>query len=527
MLVVASVTVGIVMLAALQARQGSTRSPARAVTLTPADYMEIQQLAVRYSYAIDSGADGGEMLANLFAPDGAFLSATRGRIEGHDRLVTLGRGRGPNPPRRFIVNHVVTPTPQGATGRAYVVEVELPPDGEIGGKLTSTGGRYEDVYEKTPAGWRFKSREFIPSKVGSDAAAAPSSPAAPTQPGTAARPDAPTRQADTKAKPTTKATRALTAADYIEIQQLVSRYGYAIDSGADNGTGSVYGGLFTTDGEFHGPSGVPGGDPLNARGTDALAALVRHPADRDQSTRVSHFLMNHLIEPTAEGATGQVYLLVIIFGRDGKPSSLMMGGHYDDIYAQTPEGWRFKSRTFFRGSFGPDPKPETGVAKAQPIKSPSPVKASTLTPMDYIEIRKLVANYGYGLDTGADNGGMYADLFAPDGSIFGRSGRENILALARREPHGPHYTRHFLTNVLIEPSPEGATGKQYLAVIDIGENGNPSSFFLGGRYEDTYVKTPQGWRFKSRNLVRANSGPASQTGSSGRGSQPAQPAAAR
>jgi hypothetical protein len=509
-LAVASVSICGVMLVAVHAQQNSTKTSARDMTLTAMDYMEIQQLAVRYSYALDSGAQGGEMFANLFAPDGAFLSATRGRIEGHDPLVALGRGRGgPNPPRRFIVNHVVTPTPQGATGRAYVVEVDLPPDGQIGGSLTSTGGRYEDVYRKTPAGWRFKSREFIPSKVGSDAAAAPSSPAVPAQPGTAARPDAAARQADPKGKSSTRATRTLTAADYIEIQQLVSRYGYAIDSGADNGTGSVYGGLFTADGEFHGPAGVPGGNPFNAKGTEALAALVRHPPDRDQSTRVSHFLMNHLIEPTAEGATGKVYLLVINFGRDGKPSSLSMGGHYDDVYAQTPDGWRFKSRTFFRGAFGPDPKPETSVAKAQPIKSGSSLSASTLTPMDYIEIRKLVAGYGYGLDTGADDGGMYADLFAPDGSIFGRSGRDNILALARREPHGPHYTRHFLTNVLIEPSPGGATGKQYLAVIDIGENGNPSSFFLGGRYEDTYVKTPQGWRFKSRNLVRANSGPPS------------------
>ena len=510
-LTVASVGVCSVMLMVVHAQQNATKTPARAMTLTAMDYMEIQQLAVRYSYALDSGADRGEMFANLFAPDGAFLSATRGRIEGHDPLVALGRGRGgPNPPRRFIVNHVVTPTPLGATGQAYVVEVELPPDGQIGGKLTSTGGRYEDEYEKTPAGWRFKTREFIPSKVGSEAAAAPTSPAVPTQPGTA-RPDATTRQADTKGKPSTKAARTLTAADYIEIQQLVSRYGYAIDSGADNGTGSVYGGLFTADGEFHGPAGAPGGNPFNAKGTEALAALVRTPPNGgDRSTRVSHFLMNHLIEPSAEGATGKVYLLVINFGRDGKPSSLSMGGHYDDVYAQTPEGWRFKSRNFVRGAFESEPAATVpAVAKAEEKKTSSPVKASQLAPMDYIEIRKLVANYGYGLDTGADNGGMYADLFAPDGSIFGRSGRENILALARREPHGPHYARHFLTNVLIEPSPEGATGKQYLAVIDIGENGNPSSFFLGGRYEDTYVKTPQGWRFKSRNLVRANA-PASQ-----------------
>lgn len=119
--------------------------------------------------------------------------------------------------------------------------------------------------------------------------------------------------------------------------------------------------------------------------------------------------------------------------------------------------------------------------------------------------RNAVAGYAYGLDTGADNAYQYADLFAPGAVLFGTSGRENIANLARREPHGPQYVRHFLTNVLIEPSREGATGKQYLAVIDIGEGGMPSSIFLVGRYEDVYVKTPQGWRFKSRNLVRARS----------------------
>jgi hypothetical protein len=142
-----------------------SRAPATP-TLAPADYLEIQQLAVRYTYAIDTGAGGGEMFADLFAPDGAFISATRGRIEGHDRLVALGRGRSPMYPRRFIVNHVIEPSADGATGKVYVIEVDLPSEGEkLGGELTSTGGRYEDVYEKTTAGWRFKSREFVPSKM--------------------------------------------------------------------------------------------------------------------------------------------------------------------------------------------------------------------------------------------------------------------------------------------------------------------------------------------------------------------------
>ena len=151
---------------AIAAAALAAQGPGAAPALTPADYIEIQQLAVRYSYAMDTGADGGEMLAALFAPDGAFVSPTRGRIAGRDQLVALGKGRSPMYPRRFIVNHVIEPAPGGAIGHAYVVEVDLPSEGEkLGGELTATGGRYEDVYEKTAAGWRFKSRQFVPSKM--------------------------------------------------------------------------------------------------------------------------------------------------------------------------------------------------------------------------------------------------------------------------------------------------------------------------------------------------------------------------
>ena len=156
--------VGVCAIEGVQAQKPAKVSTT-ALVLTAADYIEIQQLAVRSSYAIDSGVNGGQLFADLFAPDGAFISASRGRIEGRDKLVELGRGRNPMYPRRYIVNHVIEPTPDGATGRVYVLEVDLPTNGNVGGQLTSTGGRYEDEYERTPVGWRFRSRKFVPSKV--------------------------------------------------------------------------------------------------------------------------------------------------------------------------------------------------------------------------------------------------------------------------------------------------------------------------------------------------------------------------
>src|SRR6185295_9851143 len=75
--------------------------------------------------------------------------------------------------------------------------------------------------------------------------------------------------------------------------------------------------------------------------------------------------------------------------------------------------------------------------------------------------------------------------------------------------------KHMLVNHVIEPAPGGATGKVYL--IAIGLDGDPHKVEAQGHYEDFYVKTPDGWRFKSRLHVLS----AGQTAVS-RGSAPAQ-----
>ncbi|HEU4690419.1 MAG TPA: nuclear transport factor 2 family protein [Vicinamibacterales bacterium] len=150
-----------------------------------------------------------------------------------------------------------------------------------------------------------------------------------------------------------------------------------------------------------------------------------------------------------------------------------------------------------------------GAGVASHARAQQKVTGGTLTAADYIEIQQLVARYGYAVDTHADNGYAYADLFTPDG-VFGKTkGREALAELARatqKERAGPSFTRHYLTNVIIYPTPEGARGSQYLMALDVSEGGKPSSIVHGGRYEDEYVKTPAGWRFKSRQLHPAKIG---------------------
>ncbi len=151
----------------------------------------------------------------------------------------------------------------------------------------------------------------------------------------------------------------------------------------------------------------------------------------------------------------------------------------------------------------------------------TPSAATSLTPFDYIEIRQLVARYAYAVDTGADEGRVYASLFAADGAFADRTGRETtgrdaLAALARRNTRGPQSAFHFIVNHLIEPSPDGARGKEFLLQLRIGDGDRPNDVFGGGRYDDIYVKTAEGWRFKRRQFMPSEGSARPQPASAGR-----------
>jgi hypothetical protein len=141
-------------------------------------------------------------------------------------------------------------------------------------------------------------------------------------------------------QPAPQAPSTLSTLDYIEIQQLVRKYAWAMDSG-DN-YGYAHADLFVPDGVFVGMN--QGSGPRIFQGRDALATLARGGTRGD--TNQSHFTMNHVIRPSTGGATGRVYVVVLDVGVVGQPNRVNHGGHYEDVYARTPLGWRFARRTY-------------------------------------------------------------------------------------------------------------------------------------------------------------------------------------
>ena len=138
-------------------------------------------------------------------------------------------------------------------------------------------------------------------------------------------------------------------------------------------------------------------------------------------------------------------------------------------------------------------------------------RPATLTASDYLEIQQLVARYSYAVDMHGGDGSAYAALFTPDGSLGtqanGTAQLAEFAAQTNKDRSGPAFARHFVTNVVIKPAPEGATGRSYLVTLDAAEGDTQTTMLSGGHYDDVYVKTPQGWRIKSRNYVRSEIGP--------------------
>src|SRR4029077_18142954 len=107
-------------------------------------------------------------------------------------------------------------------------------------------------------------------------------------------------------------------------------------------------------------------------------------------------------------AKGKEFLVVIDNGENGKLSSLFLGGHYEDTYVKTADGWRIKTRRLFPPRSGPQPQAASSSAEAAASR---PVATSTsagdqvrrgdvpLSAGDQVEIRQLIARSAFALDT--------------------------------------------------------------------------------------------------------------------------------
>jgi hypothetical protein len=126
----------------------------RAPKLSPADYVEIDQLYARNNVAFDSAAEAGAAFAGTFTSDGEWVRngvATTGMA-----ALTALAAANTTGLETWTSNLTLEPTKDGATGRVYV----LTKDGQNPGVSIADLGTMEDVLVKTQEGWRFRKRTY-------------------------------------------------------------------------------------------------------------------------------------------------------------------------------------------------------------------------------------------------------------------------------------------------------------------------------------------------------------------------------
>ena len=308
----------------------------------------------------------------------------------------------------------------------------------------------------------------------------------------------------------------LTAQDYVEIRRTALYYNLGWDNSARVDGGYIVSRSFTPDSVFLvGPIGSQWNGNLEV----AAAAAKAMPG-------VHHWDSNLVIEPHPQGAKVFRYTLIVNVDDSGKSARMTSGGPLYEIFAHTPEGWLIKHRDHHSAT---SQRPiEWPRFPGRPLSAPAPTqvsrhapgeqgsaKATALTAMDYVEIEMLYGWSNIGLDSGAESGKAFARTFTPDGvfEIDGRrvSGHEKLAELAATGPHG---LRRWLSNLYVEPSPEGAVGWAYQLHLDFGSgsgggSANQVTVLEGGLYRDVIVKTAEGWRFKSRIYTPGNTMPES------------------
>ena len=128
------------------------------------------------------------------------------------------------------------------------------------------------------------------------------------------------------------------------------------------------------------------------------------------------------------------------------------------------------------------------------------------------EIAKLKAAYCHYADGGWD-GRLSHDydrvvsLFTPDGvwdgGQFGKSvGRTAIRELFKSFQQKLPFAVHRVSNPVIEVNGDSGTGKWHI-VADLIRAEDNQAVWMAGDYSDEFVRTPEGWKFKSLKFTAA------------------------
>jgi len=95
-----------------------------------------------------------------------------------------------------------------------------------------------------------------------------------------------------------------------------------------------------------------------------------------------------------------------------------------------------------------------------------------------------------------------ADCGSDYGTIGGWNDIDGLTAFMTTAHARMGHTMHRMTNVVVEVDGDTAGGRTYVHVILQLDAGDPSTVYeTFGFYDDSFVRTPEGWRISRRNFT--------------------------
>jgi uncharacterized protein (TIGR02246 family) len=125
-----------------------------------------------------------------------------------------------------------------------------------------------------------------------------------------------------------------------------------------------------------------------------------------------------------------------------------------------------------------------------------------LEPSDLTAIQQLYAAYNIAADRGDGKG--FAGCFIPDGvfdivGVMRAEGFDALAEFAQSIPVNAPGSRHISANILVDGDGDLATGVAYFLLLNTRTS--PVTVTMAGQYEDSLVRTGDGWRFSERRFT--------------------------
>jgi 3-phenylpropionate/cinnamic acid dioxygenase small subunit len=280
-----------------------------------ADRAAIERLLYEYAYRLDSGRF--EQFADLFRDavwrdlhgSAAVLEWLRANIVLYDGVPLT---------HHVVTNIKVDVDGDSARAGSYLTVLQRAPDRNVLTPVTTVC--YEDAFARDPNGdWAFRARRPVSRLAGDDSKH---------------------RRGSTEAKSALAGVAELSAADRMELRELVDAYAVA----ADRRDGDAIAGLFSPDGVlqiFDQPDITR--EPIDIRAS--RAALAAGPKRLSRFLATSHLVGQQLLEVKSPGVTGTVYCLASHLYRDGdQVMNFVVHVRYLDDYVRSNGTWRFRMR---------------------------------------------------------------------------------------------------------------------------------------------------------------------------------------